>query len=198
LAGLALSGCDLFGDECADCQAAIDHMYEKVALYDCDAALMANAVQRIQDDCQGEDQNAGYIVQCVLENCSGGSLSQPLCASPGTGIGLDLSVVRGTDNPPDSGPGDVELVVQLLSAGGADKVRSYFLDEGSNEDLNDWIYDDGDAMTFQLFEPLTDVALTPLITRDLTVRSGTRLLDRGVRIGYVQSTNEYTVDFQFW
>lgn len=67
LIGLGV-GCDGGGcDDCDDCQAALDHLAQKLPENGCNPGVMENAVNRIDEDC-GEAARASDI-DAMVESC---------------------------------------------------------------------------------------------------------------------------------
>ena len=90
---LIISSCDEDDDPCEDCQAAINHMCEKIEDNGCNPDWMQNAVSRLREDCGtaiGNDY-AGYMSHtCEYETL----LDCPTCQHLDGNIVSDLSVVN--------------------------------------------------------------------------------------------------------
>ncbi len=192
---LLLPGCDLFGDECSKCQDAIDHMYYKMDDFNCDKSYMAEAQERIREDCDKADFSANYIIDCLTENCMAQSLAAPLCPSPGVGIPLDVEIrydSYAADQP-------LDVVVKLIENGAEVKQRTWRMEVGNVYFLEDWVWSDGDALSIQLFD--TEVVpnpMTPEETFELRVRPGGTLYTRLLRFGYDATASEYFYSTIYW
>jgi len=189
-ASFALTGCE---ENCDDCQAAIDHMYAKMPDNNCNPSFMADAVKRINDNCNKDNQNATYIVNCAAENCVGLSAAPPFCESPGVGIPFLVDIYFSDFGSPLL---NVEMLVNLLRNGAIVEQQSLIIGVGSTVLFAEWQYNDGDQLVVQLYttEP-TPVALTPAAEFDMRVRpSNQALLFRGLTFGHDPTTNEYTVE----
>ncbi len=82
------------GDECGECQSAIDHMQAKILDNACNPNYMEKARQRIADSC-GDNGPADQYVGAIFEWCVGIYEGQPAvqCEAPGvTYFSIDFVV----------------------------------------------------------------------------------------------------------
>lgn len=89
-----LPGC--FKGGCDECQAAIDHMHEKIQQLNCNPAYMQNAVESINEKCGPVHSDA--LIGLMAETCYLGRLVKASCRDRGkTGYeGVNINFQKNT------------------------------------------------------------------------------------------------------
>lgn len=82
------AGCDGGGcDDCEDCQAALDHLAQKLPENGCNPAVMENAVNRIDEDCDGASDVSD--IDAMVESCLADTGKGAFCSG---GVSFDAAI----------------------------------------------------------------------------------------------------------
>lgn len=191
---LLFAACEKKGDECAECDKALQHMAGKIANQFCNPVTMAEAWSRITDEC-GKTYDDNYV-GLIAESCDLGATQTPICGHIMSSsqfmdkLKFNYSYSQGL-------PDDTVVVIINMTSTSKQIDQQIITNESFSEPLPFILYD-GENLEITLVHFTRGDTLASETVKFTFARYNNWKFERNIDVQYDQQGQQYIMTLNNW
>ena len=194
IAILLVTSCKKEGDECAECDKALQHMAGKIASQFCNPISMAEAWSRITDDC-GKTYDDNYV-GLMAESCDLGATQTPICGNIMSSSNF-MDKLKFNYSYSNGKPNDTVVAIINMTSATNQVDHQIITNESFSEPLPFTLYD-GENLEITLVHFTTGDTLACEMVKFTFARYNNWKYERGIDVQYDTLSQSYTMDLLNW